>query len=373
MQQSKPQPYTPESPPMYSSNDDIDFREFFKALWDGKLLIILVTALFTATSMGFALVAQEWWSSKAKISAPQPQNIAAYQQQVRQFQPVFNTYQDDGTFLVSKELDSLVNYNNLFDDFINTFNSANNKRAFLDKSSEFQEFKSTLTANGADMTVDEVRVLYAEWFARISAFVVDSKDRNSPYLLSFQTTSKESSFDLLTSYILETEAKVHEDAFNNLQALVKGKRHELIQQRILLESQAKNQLLVETERAQYAAQIAKSAGVEKPIQAWNENELFSIDLGVKGLEAKVQALKSVKNLSVIEPRLQQIEAKLDMLNNLEIDRTVDFQTFRFLGSVEQPTSRDKPKRALIVLFGAFIGGLFGAGIVLIRFAFRKED
>ncbi len=371
-QQTQPQPYSPQNPPMYTTNDEIDLRELLKALWDGKLIVILMTALFTASSIGFALLAQEWWSSNAKITEAQPQDLAAYQQQVKQFQPIFNIYQEDGTVLVSRGLDSLVDSEILFQRFVNTFNSTNNKRDFLDNSVDFKEFKSSVVGS-SDMTTDETRALYAEWFDRVSASKVDKKDRNSPYTISFQTTTKESSFDLLTAYILATEAKVHQDAFNNLRAVVNGKRNELIQQKIILESQASNQLLVETERTKYAAQIAKSAGIDRPIQTGNESELFNIELGSKGLDAKVKALESVKNLSVMEPRLQQINAKLDMLNNLEIDRTVEFQTFRFLENVEQPITRDKPKRALIVVLGTLLGGMLGVAIVLIRFAFSKTD
>ncbi|UQV21870.1 LPS O-antigen chain length determinant protein WzzB [Vibrio sp. J383] len=374
-QQTQPQPYSPQNPPMYTTSDEIDLRVLLKALWNGKLIVILVTALFTASSIGFALLTQEWWSSSAKIAEAQPQDTSSYQQQVKQFQPVFNIYQDDGTVLVNKELDSLVDSTILFRRFINTFNSTNNKREFLDKSPEFSKFKysALVDADGSEISDNAVRVLYMQWFSRIAASVVDEKKANSSYSISFQTMDKQRSFDLLTAYISMTESKVHGDAFNNLRAVVNSKRNELVQQKKILERQASNKLLVETERAKYAAQIAKSAGVEKPVQTGNEKELFSIDLGSKGLDAKVKALKSVKNLSVIEPRLQQINAKLDMLNNLKIDRTVDFQTFRYLENVEQPITRDKPKRALIVVLGTLLGGILGVAIVLIRFAFRKED
>ncbi len=368
-QQNQPQSYSP----INTSDKEMSLRELFKVLWDGKLIIILATVLFTASGVSFALLTQEWWSSQATVTEAQPQDLAAYQQQVKQFQPVFDIYQEDGTVLVSKGLDRLGDSKLLFQRFINVFNSTNNKRAFLESSIEFQEFKSSKLTNGSAMTADEVRALYAKWFDRVSASIADPKDRNSPYVVSFQTTTKESSFDLLTAYISATESKVHEDAFNNLQAIVNGKRNELVQQKIILESQAENQLLVETERAKYAAKIATSAGVDKPIQIGNDKEIFSIDLGAKGLEAKVQALNSVKNLSVIEPRLQQIDAKLDMLRSLEINRDVDFKTFRFLENVEQPITRDKPKRAMIVLISTLFGSVFGVAIVIVRFAFRKED
>lgn len=372
-QQTQPKPFSPQNPPIYTANDEIDLRELFKNVWDGKLIVVLVTALFAVSSIGFALLTQEWWSSNAKIVEAQPQNLAAYQQQVKQFQPVFNIYQEDGTVLVSKQLDILIGPDVLFQRFVNAFNSTNNKRAFLDNSVEFEVFKNSVFKGRSDIPSDDIRTLYSEWFDRISASKVDTKDRRSPFIVSFQAATKEGSFDLLSAYIVATESSVQKDAFNNLRAVVNGKRNELIQQKRILESQARNQLLVETERAKYAAQIAKSAGVEKPIQTGNEKELFSIDLGAKGLDAKVRALESVKNLSVIEPRLQQINAKLEMLNNLEIDRTVEFQTFRYLESVEQPITRDKPKRALIVVLGTLLGGMLGVAIVLIRFAFRKED
>ncbi|MFA0545445.1 LPS O-antigen chain length determinant protein WzzB [Vibrio splendidus] len=371
-QQTQPQSYSPQNPPMYTTSDEIDLRELFKVLWDGKLIIILVTALFTASSIGFALLTQEWWSSNAKITEAQPQDIAAYQQQVRQFQPVFDIYQDDGTVLVSQELDNLVDSQILFQRFVDAFNSNNNKRSFLNASSDFEEVKSKIdTESNAD---DEMaRKLYAAWFAKITATKLDKKAEFSPFNVSFQAMTKNSSLVLLESYIDVIERNARKDALNNLQAIVKSKRHELIQQKKILETQAKNKLLVETERAKYAAAIAKAAGVDKPIQTSNDHELFSINLGSQGLDAKIQALESMKNLNVIEPRLQQINAKLDMLNNLEIDRTVEFQTFRYLENVEQPITRDKPKRTLIAVLGTLLGGMLGVAIVLIRFAFRKED
>ncbi|WP_439333291.1 GNVR domain-containing protein [Vibrio aquaticus] len=38
-----------------------------------------------------------------------------------------------------------------------------------------------------------------------------------------------------------------------------------------------------------------------------------------------------------------------------------------------PTSHIKPKRALIVVLGTLLGGILGVAIVLVRFAFRRED
>ena len=127
-QHTSSQQYSAESHPQYIPNDEIDVRTLVKVLWREKLLIIVVTAIFTICSVALALTSQEWWSSNAKIAASQSQNIEAYQQQVKKFQPIFNVYQDDGTVLISKELNKLISSERLFQDFIDTFNSSNNKR-----------------------------------------------------------------------------------------------------------------------------------------------------------------------------------------------------------------------------------------------------
>lgn len=364
------QQYSPQIPSQFQHNsDEIDLRELFKALWDGKLIIIASTIVFAVAAVLFALNSQEWWSSKAKVSQAQLQDMAAYQQQVKQFQPVFDIYQEDGTVLVSDELNGLVDTRVLFQRFIDAFNSSDNKRSFLDSSEEFKQFKDQLDA---DADADAARRLYAQWFQKISA-TQDGKGNNAPFDISLQSTSKESSYALLNEYLAVIKRKVHKDALNNLQAIVSGKRNELIQQKRILETQATNKILVEAERAKYALDIATAASVNQPIQTYNDKEIFGIDLGTKALAAKITALESVKNLSVVEPRLQQIDAKLDMLKTLEIDRSVDFQTFRFLENVEQPITRDKPKRALIAVLGTLLGGMLGVAIVLVRFAFRRED
>jgi LPS O-antigen subunit length determinant protein (WzzB/FepE family) len=368
--------YPPQVPVSYQQNDEIALRELFLALWKGKLTIIISTVLFAVIAVAYALMAQQWWSSKAKVTAPQMQDVAAYQQQVKQFQPVFDVYQDDGTVLVSEALDELVDTDVLFKRFVDTFNSSNIKRSFLDSSKEFKAYKAQLEIfddTDSEEAQDATRELYDEWFKKITATAEDKKTEFSPYNLSLQSTTKKSSFNLLNEYLAIIEEEARNDALNNLQTMIDSKRNELVQQKRILQAQAKMRLEAEAQRSLYALDIAQAASVDKPIQSYNDKEIFSIDLGTKALEAKIQVLNSVKNLSVIEPRLQQVNAKLDMLGDLKIDRNVQFKTFRFLENVEQPISRDKPKRALIVVLGTLLGGMLGVAIVLVRFAFRKQE
>ncbi len=357
----------------YYQDDEIDLRDLFVALWKGKFLIIISTFIFACVAVVYALNAQEWWSSKARIVEPQVNDFAIYRQQVKSFQPIFDTYQDDGTVRVSKELDNLVNPSQIFAQFVRSFNATANKKTFFDNNETFLAFKNQLEQDADADTDAQQRRLYSEWYQKISASPAE-KGRRDEYSLSLQATTQLDSYKLLNDYVAMIEKKVKADAFRNLQATLDAKQVQLQQQKTILESQAKQVLSVELQRAKYAYDIAKAASVNSPVQNLGDKELFAINLGAKAIKAKITALESVKNLAVIEPRLQQIDAKLDLMSKLSIDDNINFKSYRFIQDVEQPINRDAPKRALIAVLGVLFGGMFGVGIVLVRFAFgRKED
>lgn len=365
---NKQQPYVE-----HYQDDEIDLRDLFVALWKGKLIIILTTVVFAAIAVTYALTAQEWWSSRAKVVEPQINDFSVYREQVKSFQPIFDTYQDDGTVLVSEELDHLVEPEKIFAQFIRAFNATSNKKQFFDNNETFLAFKKELR-KGADSEDEaaEQRRLYSEWYQKISA-VPAEKNRTDVYNISLQATTQMDSYVLLNDYISVIEKKVHRDAIDNLKAALKAKRIQLKQQKTILETQARQRLAVELQRAKYAFDIASAASVNTPVQNLGDKELFAINLGAKAIQAKIAALESVKKLDVIEPRLLQIEAKLDLMRTIELDESIEFKSYRFIEEVEQPINRDEPKRSLIVVLGALFGGMLGVGIVLVRFAFGRKE
>ena len=47
--------------------------------------------------------------------------------------------------------------------------------------------------------------------------------------------------------------------------------------------------------------------------------------------------------------------------------------FKVVDPAVVPEQKDSPKRALICVLGTLLGGMMGVAIVLVRFAFRKEE
>ncbi|ENM5743707.1 LPS chain length-determining protein [Vibrio metoecus] len=356
----------------YPANDEIDLKELFAALWQGKWLIIMTTLLFSVAAIGYALTAQEWWRAKATVSQPQLQGIASYQQAVKRYQPLFDVYQEDGTIIVSNALDSLIDPKLIFQQFIQTFNANGTKRRFMQTNPTFL----TLQKQMLDQTNDPeaMQKLYEEWFERIQASGVDKK-ANDIFTLSFQSVDKASSLTLLNEYIKFVNQTLNQQLNDDLLSTLATKYGELTQQEKNLLQQAQLRLHVELERTQYALNIAEAADIKQPVQNLGEQELFAINIGSRALKAKIDALKSIKDLSVFEPKLAILQSKLSEfdLETLSAEAKWSVNGFYYLDQPEQPLTRDKPKRALIVVLGCLLGGMLGVAMVLVRFAFRIDD
>lgn len=352
----------------YQQNDEIDLRELCQSIWEGKLVVFASTALVALIALLYALIAQEWWTSKAKVALPQLYNLAEYEKQVSQFQPIFDIYQEDGTVLVSEKLDALRDPEILFAQFIQAFNSSNNKKIFLSSNPEFVNY---LKQYDEVKDKEYLERFYSQWFENISVIKESKKDDEYVYELSFTAKTRESSANNLRDYVQFIKLITHESALRNLQSIVEAKQDELNLQKRILVAQAESRLKIEIESAEYALRMAVAANVTSPIQTNSDKERFHIDLGVNALKEKVEVLRSIKNLGVIEPRLQQVQAKLDLLGKLKIDKGIQFDNFRLLDDIAKPNSRDEPKRTLIVLLGIILGFIIGISIVLLRAAFKQ--
>ena len=59
----------------FSNNDEIDLKETFQILWDGKLIISVVTAFFAISSVFYALSLENQYKSSAILTSTDGQNM----------------------------------------------------------------------------------------------------------------------------------------------------------------------------------------------------------------------------------------------------------------------------------------------------------
>ncbi|QIR06517.1 LPS O-antigen chain length determinant protein WzzB [Salinivibrio costicola] len=368
-----PQNITP--PTFYQVHEDaIDIRELCSAIWAGKLTIITFTLLFSICAIFYALQAQEWWSSKAEISLPSVTDISEFQEQVNQYQTIFNAatgLDEKNVPVLNKQLSDLVDKENIFLRFTSLFSATQTKLDFFNQNEEFQRIKKMFGAQGATMSQDDVsgRQFYQSWLNR---FKIEQDRLSMRDIISVQSVTAESSYILLTDYISFVSSRLNEQLYSDLSSIVKSETLAIERQKDSLKLIAKNTLKQEIERTENALKIAQSADINTPIPNQSNQELFPIHLGVNAISAKLSILKSLKDPSILEPKLSTLMAKIANLKMINIKQE-KIQPFSVLEMPSKPLSRDKPKRVLIVIFGTFVGGMLGLVIILLRFTWNRHQ
>lgn len=367
----------------YPANDEIDLKELFIALWQGKWLIFITTFIFSVLAVAYALTSQEWWSAKATVSQPQLQDIKAYQQVAKRYQPLFEASKRDAVSIVNvvtnkenrlDELERLIDSEVIFQQFIQVFNANGTKRRFMQTNPTFLNLqKQLLTEDDAD----SLQAFHESWFSKISA-VGESANRGaapSSFTLSFQSIDRASSLTLLNDYVQFVNQTLNQKLNQDLVSTLAAKQVELTQQQQSLLQQAQLSLQIERKRTQYALTIAEQAGIKQPLQNLGQQDIFAINIGSRALQARMEVLKSIEDLSIFEPRLAILQSQLSQFDLDTLSGNADWMVngFYYLDEPEQPLTRDKPKRAFIVVFGGLLGGMLGVVIVLVRFAFRREE
>lgn len=241
--------YLPLVPVSYQRNDDIDLRELFLTLWQGKWIILALTCLMSVVASVYAVKQPNMYQTKARV--------------------VFNDgfYSLDDTYQLS------------LSPYVLTGSGLTN--VLKDTSGEHQSL------------VDGVAISYDK--------------RDEVFTISKTSLSPEEAF-----------AGV-EFALNRL-----------------------NPILKHLELSKVAAAVDS-----------------------------VSSLSGLNSVEQVKSSLSEIYAQ--QLYKKAVLENPKSQIVQVVSPPVKPTSHVKPKRPLIIVLGVLLGGMLGVAIVLIRFAFRKED
>ncbi|EKO3663864.1 LPS O-antigen length regulator, partial [Vibrio metschnikovii] len=107
--------------------------------------------------------------------------------------------------------------------------------------------------------------------------------------------------------------------------------------------------------------------VEEINQVMRERTIAETTQNLNYLQEQLQRT-SVADMQATFYKLIEEQTKSLMLAEVQ-----DEFVFKVVDPAVVPELKDKPKRALIVVLGTLLGGMLGVAIVLVRFAFRKEE
>ncbi|MCJ8217241.1 LPS O-antigen chain length determinant protein WzzB [Aeromonas veronii] len=344
------------------TSDEVDLRELLLVLWRQKALILLVTGAFAVAGIFYAMTARQVWTSQALISEPSISQVAALQLAVDKIQTIMSSYGPPPSAAVFSSLEQSAIYKS----FISAFNSIDNKREFLTQ-------EGVYAAEIEKLGVSDKRselVLMSELADSISAKTLDKT--NQDITLSFSAETPELALQRLERYIKFVQQQQLKRKNAELKSIWQNKIKTLAAQ---YDSARVDTLLKrqeELQRVGYSLRISKAAGVDQPLERIDSQEVFNIQLGTKGLAEKFKILKEIKDPELLNPELGKIRLQLSSLKALKL-KNADFQSFNMIDSPEEPFTRDKPKRPLIVILATLLGGMLGVAIVLVRHAFHRLE
>ncbi len=321
-------------------------------LWHQKLLIVLVTVVFAVSGISYALLAPQQWSASAVVIEPKPEDMTPMLKVSKQ--------------ATSLGLSGFPSAKDLYQEFILEFNSYENRRDYLKTSPLFAE---VVKMHGLDGKA-QVRWL-RNWSKFVTAQPVDKKGEVPGVELKFAASTSEMSLVMLEGYV-DYIVKLQQKQLTLRLAEKRDLQLDGMQtEYLIMQENTKRALQQEILELAMANKVAKAAGVTSPLANYDTQERFPISLGSKGLEEKLSLLKSI-DLEVYQPKLQSLQVKMARLKSISMEG-IAFRPFSYLDAPDEPLSRDKPKRPLVVVLATLLGGMLGIGIVLARHAFRRPE
>ncbi|MDP2573114.1 Wzz/FepE/Etk N-terminal domain-containing protein [Vibrio penaeicida] len=313
------QPYTPYYPQsLVAENDEIDLRELFSALWKGKWVIILFTIVFAAGGVFYALSQPNTYKATAILAATSDNGKGGMAAMAAQF----------------GGLASLAGIN--------------------------------LGGGGTDNKAMALAVLQSRQF--INAFI-HKHDLLVPLMASISWHKGSGELEL-DSELYDSTAKqwIRQVALEQSVIPTDWEAHKAFKE-ILSSSEDKISGLVSLSIAHYSPIIAQQ-WVELLIIDLNE---WMKDKSLNETQRNIGYLEQqLKKTNIADMRtvfFQLIEEQTKNLMLAEVETEFAFKT---IDPAVVPEEKAGPKRALICVLGALLGGMLGVTIVLVRFAFRKK-
>ncbi|WP_318411623.1 Wzz/FepE/Etk N-terminal domain-containing protein [Photobacterium leiognathi] len=342
-------------------NSDLEITALFKIVIKNMKLIMLFILVFALGAGIFSYFKESWWESKSTVSIINNKEISVnnLNSEVIKLKNIFsaNSYQ---------ELKDQITHRRLFDLFKYQYSEYSNKREFLEKN----KIIDALLKEKNYKDSSEKEVFLNSYIEKIKLNNVSKNE----VLLSIEANSPSNSQLMLKDYISFVTEKVSKEVYDIINNSVELNRLAFDSSFNILKTQAKNELENKIKITSYSYDIAKSTSESKPIKNLRSagNEIFPIDLGSIGLEKKLEILKNIKDLAIINPNINNVESKLRILEQFKLNDDSLIIPYKLQMKPTFPHEKSKPSTLIIIVLGCFLGGIFGIVFVLIR-NFRQNN
>ncbi|PST85864.1 hypothetical protein C9I86_16650 [Photobacterium sp. NCIMB 13483] len=322
------------------NHDEIDFLRLFNILLEGKKIILLCAIIFSAISFLYVSNSKPYWTSQLLITKLNNKNESLKQKPVTNLFVILN---NDNNINDINKLNNILDGNIILKKYVTLFNSIENKKSFFYNDKMLSE-----------------KLKYKDFLENIKILPYGK----GTYKITLKMTNKKESYDLLASYVNYISIKTNESLNKEINVMIDENVDYYKQEKYILELIANGKLQLDIDKTSYELGMIDDNNISK---LNNRSSYFLID----SLKRKIDFLKTFRNLNVFEPQLIIVNAKLEVLKNINIKNS----SFDEVGVVKikgLTTTRNNYNATVIALFSSIIGIIFGCLIVLIRYVFKKQ-
>jgi len=344
------------------SDDEINLIELLSILVRSKFTIMFFCVIAMSGGVAVSYLLPQRWTSSAELIIPQATQLQGMDKMLAALEVL--------------DIQSDISPGSLLSEFMRNFDAYNLREKYLVSTDYFKQ----LSKNKANTPEMRHRLINAILQGNISSrsSLQDKAANQKEYLYYDVTFSAENPVvarDLLQGYINYVTTVVENDVYHRLRYQVEMRKSQAIGKYNFDSARAETAYRINLERLQYALEIAKAAGLQKP--SWSHGSSnqddpdFPVTLGADGLDRKLKIVESLKTPTVLNADLQNRHLYIEKINELNIDKLI-FQPFKYMRAPMVPLQRDAPKRSLIVLLSAVAGLIAGCGYVLLNAAIKQH-
>lgn len=340
-------------------NDEIDLMALFSILLKNKFLIIIFTAFCIALSAGIVSFLPQKWSSTAIVIPPTSENM----QEVNALKAQLDVL----------EIPIDLSAQRIFNAFVDQYRSKVNQTDYVKSTQYFHQLAKNVEPQNDAIAQQR---LINQIINNDIQIQDQSKEKNSTsndIVLKFTAPRAVEAQDLLDGYIRYSASKVRNQ--------IKVEIDNTISQQLIFASESlkrevskiQTEYDVKVERLKRAVDIAKAAGIEKPIasdsQAINDDPDYPIALGAEALEKKLLIETQNRDLALMSENLQNRQIYINEITTLK-SKELAFTPVTFIQQPDLPLNKESPKSSLIVALSAILGLILSCAFVLSRELYR---
>ncbi len=340
-------------------NDEIDLMALFSILLKHKFLILIFTIVCIVVSVGVVKLLPQKWSSTAIVIPPASEEL----KEVNAFKAQLDVL----------DIPIDLSAQRVFNAFVDQYRSKVNQESYIRSTEYYHNLAEKIDPK--DDVIAQQRLVNSIISNDIKIQDL-SKEKNSTsndIVLSFTAPLPTEAQDLLEGYIRYSASKVRQQLKVEIDNMISEKliyASESLKREV---SKIQTEYDVKVERLKRAVDIAKAAGIEKPIAsdsvAINDDPDYPIALGTEALEKKLLIETQNRDLALMSENLQNRKIYLDNLQEITA-KELDFTPVKFILTPDLPLHKDSPKSALIVALSAILGLILSCAFVLSRELYR---